>query len=69
MIDDATLDTAFGALTGHWGTLDFVVHAIAFSDQAELTGRFIDTSRDNFNQLAGDLVLLAHRRGAPRRGR
>src|SRR6056297_2146988 len=45
--DDASLDAAFDALAG-WGPLDFVIHAIAFSDKAELTGRFVDTSRSNF---------------------
>ena len=37
-----------GALGDRWGSIDFVVHAIAFSDKNELTGRFIDTSRENF---------------------
>lgn len=46
--DDASLDACFGALRDRWGTIDFVVHAIAFSDKHELTGRFINTSRDNF---------------------
>ena len=46
--DDASLDTCFEILEARWGRLDFVVHAIAFSDKNELTGRFIDTSRDNF---------------------
>ncbi|MEM1197062.1 MAG: SDR family oxidoreductase, partial [Pseudomonadota bacterium] len=46
--DDASLDTAFAALTDRWGQLDFVIHAIAFSDKSELTGRILDTSRDNF---------------------
>ncbi|MEQ3624904.1 MAG: SDR family oxidoreductase [Celeribacter sp.] len=46
--DDASLDAAFGEIEKRWGKLDFVVHAIAFSDKNELTGRFIDTSRENF---------------------
>lgn len=46
--DDASLDACFATLSDKWGGLDFVVHAIAFSDKNELTGRFIDTSRDNF---------------------
>ncbi len=46
--DDASLDTAFATLAKTWGRLDFVVHAIAFSDRRELTGRFVDTSRENF---------------------
>lgn len=46
--DDASLDAAFDRLKEEWGSLDFVIHAIAYSDKSELTGRFIDTSRDNF---------------------
>ena len=46
--DDASLDTAFAQLEDRWGTLDFVVHAIAYSDKNELTGRILNTSRDNF---------------------
>ena len=46
--DAASLDTAFSQLAGRWPTIDFVVHAIAYSDKNELTGRFINTSRDNF---------------------
>ncbi|MBW4710349.1 enoyl-ACP reductase [Roseobacter sp. YSTF-M11] len=48
--DDASLDTAFEQLSARWPTIDFVVHAIAFSDKNELTGRFLDTSRANFKQ-------------------
>ena len=46
--DDASLDRAFEALAARWPTIDFVIHAIAFSDKTELTGRFINTSRANF---------------------
>ncbi|XUU60083.1 enoyl-ACP reductase FabI [Erythrobacter sp. HA6-11] len=46
--DDASLDAAFAAIKERWETLDFVVHAIAYSDKSELTGRFLDTSRANF---------------------
>jgi enoyl-[acyl-carrier protein] reductase I len=46
--DDASLDAAFEALAARWPTIDFVVHAIAFSDKNELTGRFLNTSRANF---------------------
>ncbi len=46
--DDASLDAAFASLAARWDSLDFLVHAIAFSDKAELTGRFVDTSRANF---------------------
>ena len=46
--DDASLDACFATLKDTWGTLDFLVHAIAFSDKNELTGRFTATSRENF---------------------
>ena len=46
--DDASLDAAFEGLSARWPTIDFVVHAIAFSDKSELTGRFINTTRSNF---------------------
>ncbi len=46
--DPASIDGAFNALAEEWGGLDFVVHAIAFSDKQELSGRYIDTSPDNF---------------------
>jgi enoyl-[acyl-carrier protein] reductase I len=43
-----TMDAAFAAVEEAWGALDFVVHAIAFSDKAELDGRYVDTTADNF---------------------
>ena len=46
--DETSLDAAFAALAERWPSIDFVVHAIAYSDKTELTGRFINTSRDNF---------------------
>jgi enoyl-[acyl-carrier protein] reductase I len=46
--DDASLDTAFSQLAARWPTIDFLIHAIAFSDKSELTGRFLNTSRANF---------------------
>ncbi|WP_299904910.1 enoyl-ACP reductase [uncultured Paracoccus sp.] len=46
--DDASLDAAFAAISERWGKLDFLVHAIAFSNKDELTGRFVNTSRENF---------------------
>lgn len=46
--DNDSMDLAFKTLKDKWGTIDFVVHAIAYSDKNELTGRFINTSRDNF---------------------
>jgi len=47
--DAPSLDALFARLKDEWGQLDFVVHAIGFSDKNELRGRYIDTSRDNFN--------------------
>jgi enoyl-[acyl-carrier protein] reductase I len=44
-----SVDALFDALEAKWGTIDFVVHAIGFSDKSELRGRYVDTSRDNFN--------------------
>ena len=44
----ASLDAVFAAVAKHWGKLDFLVHAIAFSDKDELTGRYVETTRDNF---------------------
>lgn len=53
VMNDASLDACFAALKARWGTMDFLVHAIAFSDKNELTGRFINTTRGNFtNSLA-----------------
>ncbi|MFP4044127.1 MAG: enoyl-ACP reductase [Rhodosalinus sp.] len=46
--DDAAMDAAFAALAARWPTIDFVVHAIAYSEKSELTGRFINTTRNNF---------------------
>ena len=48
VMNDASLDLAFATLKDTWGSIDFLVHAIAFSDKTELTGRFIHTSRENF---------------------
>ena len=46
--DEASIDSVFSALEADWGGLDFVVHAIAFSDKEELKGRYLDTTRKNF---------------------
>jgi len=48
--DAASLDQAFETLAKDWGKLDFVVHAIAFSDKNELKGRYSDTTRENFRR-------------------
>ncbi|UCH72613.1 MAG: enoyl-ACP reductase FabI [Rhodospirillales bacterium] len=46
--DEASVDAAFDALRDRWGSIDFLVHAIAFSDKDELKGKYVNTSRDNF---------------------
>src|ERR1700683_1770580 len=46
--DLASVDAVFAELGRTWGTLDFLVHAIAFSDKRQLTGRYADTTRENF---------------------
>ncbi|BDI59736.1 enoyl-ACP reductase FabI [Qipengyuania nanhaisediminis] len=63
--DMDSLDAAFAALKERWDTLDFVVHAIGFSDKNELRGKYVDTSLDNFlktmNISAYSLVAVAKR--------
>ncbi len=46
--DEASIDAVFDELEKRWGKIDFLIHAIAYSDKAELTGRYVDTSIDNF---------------------
>ena len=58
--DDTSLDRAFDHLSTHWGQLDFLVHALAFSNKAELTGRFINTTRANFKNSL-DISAYLHR--------
>ena len=48
--DSASMDAVFQTLKESWGTLDFVVHAIAYSDKDQLDGRYIDTTPDNFTR-------------------
>ena len=48
--DDASVDAVFSTLEEKWGKLDFVLHAIAYSDKEELKGEYVDTSRDNFTR-------------------
>ncbi|WP_265530562.1 enoyl-ACP reductase FabI [Sphingomicrobium marinum] len=59
------IDAAFDELKKHWDSLDFVVHAIGFSDKNELRGKYVDTSLDNFlmtmNISAYSLVAVAKR--------
>lgn len=48
--DDASLDATFSSVADAWGALDFVVHAIAFSDKEELKGKYLETSKENFTR-------------------
>ena len=48
--DMSSIDATFAAIEKAWGKLDFVVHAIAFSDKDELTGRYVDTTAENFTK-------------------
>ncbi|NJM34094.1 MAG: enoyl-ACP reductase FabI [Rhodomicrobium sp.] len=48
--DSTSVDAVFETLRQKWGALDFLVHAIAYSDKAELDGRYVDTSQDNFSK-------------------
>ena len=48
--EPATIDAVFAAVAAKWGALDFVVHAIAFSDKDQLNGRYVDTTADNFSR-------------------
>lgn len=66
--DMASLDAAFATLKKRWDTLDFVVHAIGFSDKNELRGKYVDTSLENFlmtmNISAYSLVAVTQRAAA-----
>jgi len=48
--DGATIDAVFAEVERIWGKIDFLVHAIAFSDKDELTGRYVETSEENFSK-------------------
>lgn len=48
VLDLASVDRVFDRIKSTWGGLDFVVHALAYSDPRELAGRYVDTTRDNF---------------------
>ena len=48
--DEASVDAVFSELQPRWGKLDFVLHAIAYSDKEELKGQYVDTTRDNFER-------------------
>src|ERR1700737_60392 len=59
--DSATIDAVFDVLREKWGKIDFVVHAIAFSDKDQLDGRYLETSAENFSMtmLVSDYSLTA----------
>jgi len=63
--DEASMDAVFAHLEKTWGKIDFLVHAIAFSDKDQLTGRYIETTEDNFNRTMNiscySLTALARR--------
>jgi len=48
--DDPSVEGVFAALAKEWGSIDFLVHAVAFSDKEQLDGRYVDTTQDNFTQ-------------------
>ncbi len=65
--DEASIDALFQRITTRWDSIDFIVHAIGFSDKDQLRGRYAETTRDNFLDDDGYFRLFLHRRGAPRR--
>ena len=63
-----SLDRVFGEIKDKWGALDFVVHAIAYSDKEELKGKYIDTSRENFQRsldISAYSLVAVSQRAAP----
>jgi enoyl-[acyl-carrier protein] reductase I len=48
--DEPSVEAVFAALAKEWGAIDFLVHAVAFSDKEQLDGRYVDTTQDNFTQ-------------------
>ncbi len=63
--DEGSLDEVFERVGGHWGDIDFLVHAIAFADKEQLKGRYVDTTRDNF-QMALDISCYSFTAAARR---
>ena len=63
--DEASMDAVFAYLKEKWGKIDFLVHAIAFSDKDQLTGRYIETTEENFTRTMNisvySLTALARR--------
>lgn len=66
--DTASLDKAFNVISDTWDNIDFVVHAIAYSDKEELKGRYVNTSQENFLQTMNiscySFTAVAHRAAA-----
>ena len=60
--DEASIDAVFAKLEKEWGKIDFLVHAIAFSDKDELTGRYVDTGAENFRRTMDISVYSFHSR-------
>lgn len=56
--DQSTIDAVFADLEAKWGKLDFVVHAIGFSNKDELDGRYVETTRENF-QMTMDISVYS----------
>ena len=56
--DSSSVDKTFNEIEKLWGKLDFVVHAIGFSDKNELDGRYIDTSEKNFINTLNDYIRI-----------
>lgn len=56
--DDASLDSLFADIKDQWGRIDFVVHAVAFSDKDQLKGKYLNTTRDNF-KLTMDISVFS----------
>ena len=48
--DERSVEAVFAGIEKAWGSLDFLVHAVAFSDKEQLDGRYVDTTQDNFTQ-------------------
>ena len=66
--DMAAMDAAFAEIEARWGTMDFLVHAIGFSDKAELRGLYVDTSLENFlmtMNISAYSLVAATRRARP----
>ncbi|GAA0265497.1 enoyl-ACP reductase FabI [Alteraurantiacibacter aestuarii] len=66
--DMAAMDAAFAQIEARWGKMDFLVHAIGFSDKAELRGKYVDTSLENFlmtMNISAYSLVAATKRAAP----